>query len=63
MLQVSVINWNASERNIELAFKVNFFICNGEKIRFKFYIVLIHRTELVSLSFKNQKEKIFQVLR
>ena len=57
----AIINWNASERKTEPAFKVNFFIRYGEEIGFKFYIILIHRTELASPSHENQKdEKIFQ---
>ena len=61
MLHLSAfINWNASERNIEPTFKVNFSIHDGENIAFKFYIMSIHRTELVYPSYENQKEKVFQ---
>ena len=56
----AIINWNASERNIEPAFKVNFSIRDGESIGFKFYMILILQTELVYPSYENQKQEIFQ---
>ena len=54
------INWNASERNNELAFKQFFFIPDREKIELTFYLISNHRTELAFPSYENQKEKNFQ---
>ena len=56
----AIINWNASERNIEPAFKVNFSIRDGEKIGFTFYKIINYWTELASPSYENQKENNVQ---
>ena len=56
----AIINLNVSEKNIEPAFKVNFSIRDGEKIGFKFCMIVIHWTELALPSYENQKEKAFQ---
>ena len=60
MLHFSAINWNASDKNIEPTFKVNFPIRDRENIGFKFYIILINQTESALPSCENEKEKIFQ---
>ena len=39
---------------------VRFSIRDGQNIGFKFYVILVHRTEMTFPSYKNQKEKIFQ---
>ena len=55
----AIINWNASERNIEPVFEVNFSIHDGENIGFKFYIILIHRTEFGFPFIQKSKRKDF----
>ena len=56
----TIISWNASARNIELALILNFSIHNGYKIGFKFYIVLIYRTESVFFQVKIKKKRFFK---
>ena len=53
----AIINWNASERNIEPAFTVNFSILDGAKIGFDFRMILSQRTKFAFPSYENQKEK------
>ena len=50
----------SQKKNIEPAFKINFSIRDGEKIGFKFCMIVIHWTELALPSYENQKEKTFQ---
>ena len=56
----AIINSNASERNNNPALNVSFSIQDGEHIGFKFYVILIHRTEFSFPSYENQKQKISQ---
>ena len=56
----TIISWNASVRNIEPALKLKFSIHNGYKIVFKFYIVLIYRTESVFFHAKIKKKRFFK---
>ena len=53
----AIINWNASERNIEPTFKVNISILDCAKIGFEFRMILSQRTNFAFPSFENQKEK------
>ena len=62
MLHTSeTLNWNAWEKILNQLLKVStFFIPDGEKLR-KIYVILIHRIEVVSISYENQNEKKRQI--
>ena len=58
----AIINWHASERKIEPAFHVNISIFDGNKIGFRFYRFVNHRTELAFPSYENQREEVLLTL-